>query len=458
MTGASPPDRLLQKLHAIYGMRLHAPRSSLADRSDYRILLARLDDPHLRMPPAIHVAGTNGKGSTIAFLKAMYEAEGYKVHVYTSPHLVRFNERIVIRGQQIDDQTLEMVLDHVMAETRDLQLTFFEIVTAMAFLAFANIPADLCLIETGMGGRIDCTNVIQNPLATIITRISYDHREFLGDTLHEIAKEKAGIMKPSAPCIIGYQGEDHDAKASHDSVMPLFDSVAGQNDTPLHRAGIEWGVSRPESDPSHFIFRYGSLQKTYPVPSLVGVHQIGNAGAALACTHVIDSIPIHDESRQAGLTRVTWPGRMQRIENSPINKGLPPGWQVWLDGGHNDSAGQALAGQATLWHRTDALPLHMVLAMKQDKDADLFLERLLPQVSSLTIIPIPGFEKVSHDPAALAGRVMTRQPDLKIQIAPDLATALTLIPARDPAARLLITGSLFLAGHVLALIKNQDRL
>ena len=445
---------LQQKLEVLYGLRLHSAQNHRNIRPGYYELLARLGNPHLSIPPAIHVAGTNGKGSTIAFLRAMYEAGGYKAHVYTSPHLVRFNERIVLTGSEIDDKNLEMLIDEVMDKADTLEVTFFEVATAIAFLAFSRTPADLCLIEVGMGGRIDCTNVIPKPLATIITRISYDHCQYLGNTIQEIAKEKAGIIKPGVPCIIGYQ----ETKPSHDSETLPFDSIAGQHGAPLHRAGQEWRISNPESEPSQFIFRYGSLEKTFPVPSLVGMHQLQNAGAALACTYVIDSLPIHDESRAKGLTRAIWPARLQRFDKHPLQRLIPANAELWLDGGHNDSAGQVLAQQAMTWHAQDARPLHVVMAMKRDKDAVQFIGPLLPHLSSLTIIPLAGHEEQSHDPAELSHRIQAMEPQLRVSAAESIQEALEEIairisspPAPEvPGVRVLLTGSLFLAGSVLA--------
>lgn len=452
-------DNLPQKLDILYGLRLHArdygAMGSLDVRSGYRTLLGRLGNPHLHIPPAIHVAGTNGKGSTIAFLKAMYEAGGYKVHVYTSPHLVRFHERIVIAGQEIDDQTLENLIDEVMSHAEGLTVTFFEVVTAMAFLAFTRTPADLTLLETGMGGRIDCTNVIPHPLVTIVTRVSLDHRQYLGHTIHDIANEKAGIMKPGAPCVISYQHEASNYLQSHDPETLPFDSVARQLNVPLHRAGQEWSVSKSESDPSHFMFRYGSLQKPYKVPNLVGEHQLENAGAALACTYVVnhltDSLTIHGDSRQAGLTGAYWPGRLQRLTSGPLVDNLPKDWELWLDGGHNDSAGQVLARQATQWHTQDTRPLHLIIGMKRDKEAGLFLAPLLPHVTSLTFIPVPGFEDQSHPPEVLAQEILTHHPDTRVTTSLTLNQAVGDLNCKQPAtmARVLITGSLYLSGHVL---------
>jgi len=449
-------SRLQEKLEKLYGLRLHAARTLKGTdstpndiRTDYLTLLTRLGNPHLSIPPAIHVAGTNGKGSTVAFLKGILEAEGYKVHVFTSPHLIRFNERIVIAGSEITNDNLENLIDEVMEKTSDLEVTFFEIATAIAFLAFTRTKADISLIEVGMGGRKDCTNVIQNPLATIITRISRDHCQFLGNTIQEIAREKAGIIKPGAPCIIGYQ----ETQLQGDSETLPFEQIAGQNDAPLHRAEHEWRISKIESDPSHFMFQYGSLLKTLPVPSLVGAHQLENAGAALACIHVIDSLSIHDKSLSQGLTRATWAGRLQRLINHPLQAFIPENADIWLDGGHNDSAGQVLARQAQEWHDTDARPLHVVMAIKSDKEADQFAAPLLPHLESLTIIPLPGMAEQSHDPAKLSQAIREKSPHLRVTTASDLEDALTglaiQIPVNGIPIRVLLTGSLFLAGAVL---------
>lgn len=448
---------LQHKLQYLYGLRLHAARTLNSTpeniRSDYKALLDRLGNPQRKLPPVIHVAGTNGKGSTIAFLRAMHEADGKRVHTYTSPHLVRFHERMAIAGQEIDDQTLENLIDEVMRNTEGLALTFFEVTTAMAFLAFSRSPADLCLIEVGMGGRMDCTNVIERPAATIITRISKDHCQYLGDSIEEIAGEKAGIIKPGVPCIIGYQQNG----PAGDQAMKVFAQVASQVDAPLHRAGHEWDVSTDESNPVNFLFRYGSLLNSFRAPTLVGAHQCENAGAALACSfalcdpaYVIDSFSIHPESRQKGLTQATWPGRLQRLNPHALCTLIPANTELWLDGGHNDSAGQVLAQQALSWHATDAKPLHMVMAMKRDKQADQFIKPLLPHLASLTIIPLPGMSDQSHDPHELSQIARGMNQTLDVKTAPTLEDALRQIPVETTPARILLTGSLFLAGAVLA--------
>lgn len=493
---------LQDKLEHLYGLRLHAARNSttpgssrtpnrtLANddnfRKDYKELLRRLGNPHLRLPPVIHVAGTNGKGSTVTFLRAIFEAGGKRVHTYTSPHLVRFNERLLVASRMIGDDALEQLLDEVMAQASGLEITFFEVATAMAFTIFARVPADLCIIEVGMGGRMDCTNIIPKPLATIITRISRDHTQYLGDTITQIAGEKAGIIKPGVPCIVGYQQDDLSTPPAADndkgeapSALRVLSDYAVQLEAPLHRAGHEWDVSVDPAKPDIFTLRYGTLLNEYPTPTMVGTHQLQNAGAALACVMAIanresdpgqpvDSLSIHAEALAQGLQSASWPGRLQRLDHpeplSILTNLIPPGAELWLDGGHNDSAGSVLAAQALSWHALDGAPLHLVIAMKQDKNADQFIHPLLPYASTITFIPLPGMAGASHDPLTLAQatmemtRTLPRPPEVKS--AGDIKSALSQIPWQahpvpKRPGRVLITGSLFLVGTILEMKERQ---
>ncbi len=356
-----PVPTLSKKLQALYNLR-GGPTIDLTIRKPYTELLAALNNPHKSMPPAIHVAGTNGKGSTIAMLRAIFEETGYNVHTYTSPHLTHFNERIVLAGQEIDDTQLESLLDETVAANNNAPLTFFEITTAMAFSAFARTPADILLLETGLGGRLDCTNVIENPLATIITRIGYDHREFLGGTLTEIAAEKAGIMKPGVPCIIAPQ--------PCLEIDDIFEKRAATLGCPLFKAKT----------------------KNPPTTNLTGPHQQDNATTALTCLNHIKSFNIPENAIENGLQNVHWPGRLQRIEW----KGLSSGQELWIDGGHNESAGKALAAQAKLWATQDGKELHLIIGMMKTKDPQEFLKPLLPYAKTVTFIDIPH-ETASYD-------------------------------------------------------------
>jgi dihydrofolate synthase/folylpolyglutamate synthase len=416
----SRPDAILDRLAALH------PRSIDLSLDRIRRLLAALDHPERRLPPTIHVAGTNGKGSTLAYLRAMYEAAGRRVHVYTSPHLVRFNERIRLAGTLIDDARLEDALARCDVANSDRPITLFEITTAAAFVAFADTPADVLLLETGLGGRLDATNVLDRPRVTCITPISLDHQDFLGSTIAAIAGEKAGIMRPGVPCVIGPQP---------DAAMGVFIARASALGVPLRRYGIEWRVAH-EGGALH----WSGPDATWhlPLPALPGEHQIGNAGMALACASLFGDVP-PPGALAAGLRRVEWPARLQRLRHGPLVDGLAPGSEVWLDGGHNPAAGEVLA--AALSARDD-LPLHLVIGMINTKDPRGFLAPFAPLRPHVVAVTIPG--QPNAIPADDLVRV-ARDVGLAAQAAPDVAAGMP----RD-AARVLICGSLYLAGTVLA--------
>ena len=318
-------DAILDRL-----MRLH-PKLIDLELGRIERLLADVGSPHLKLPPVVHVAGTNGKGSLVAYLRAMAEAAGYRVHVYTSPHLVRFNERIRVAGELISDDMLEDVLTEAEQANREQPITFFEITTVSAFLAFARVPADLAVIEVGMGGRMDTTNVV-NPALSAITPIGYDHTSFLGDTLEKIAAEKAGILKRAVPAVIGRQRE---ASAA------VIAARAGELAVPLFRMGREWQVK-----PTAAGFRYDSdlFGLDLPAPALVGAHQIDNAATAVACIERLRAAQfrIDDAAVRKGLASVDWPARLQKLTRGPLVDALPPAGELWLDGGHNEDCGIVL--------------------------------------------------------------------------------------------------------------------
>jgi len=401
-------------------------------------LLAALGHPERRLPPVVHVAGTNGKGSTVAFLRAMLEAAGYRVHVYTSPHLVRFHERIRLAGRLIDDDHLATLLEECEAANAGGPITFFEVTTVAAFLAFSRVPADVVLLETGLGGRLDATNVIDRPAVTAITRISSDHRQFLGETLTEIAGEKAGIFKPGVPVVMAEQ--------------PAADALTALT---LRAAAIGAPI-RPWAAtplPGGFRFESPKRQLDLPMPGLAGAHQIGNAGLALAC---LDHLPlaVDEAAVRRGLASVEWPARLQRLTRGPLAAGLPPGWELWLDGGHNDSAGEVLARQAVDWSAADAaenggLPLLLIYGMLASKDPYEFLAPLAPFAHAMRSVAIPGEEaSLTAEESAEAGRTCGIQDSAA---APGVAAALAdLTQVRTGPSRVLICGSLYLAGSVLA--------
>ncbi|MCB9987970.1 MAG: bifunctional folylpolyglutamate synthase/dihydrofolate synthase [Rhodospirillales bacterium] len=441
-----PNSDLQKKLNAIYRLRSNVvAKVDLSIRIPYMALLEKLGNPHINLPPVIHVAGTNGKGSTIATLRACLETQGYKVHVYTSPHLVRFNERIILAGKEISDGAMEALLDEVMEKNDDAPLTFFEITTALALTAFARSPADILLLEVGMGGRLDCTNVIDKPLATIITRISRDHTEFLGDTLTDIALEKAGIMKPDVPCIIGPQDSP--------DVMNALENHAKTVPCPLIRSGSEWRCTQDHDAKTGLIrFSFGTKELILPQPCLIGPHQFDNTGMALACLHSIADLPVSDEALKQAMTRICWPGRLQQIMDAPIPD-LPDGWELWLDGGHNDSAGQILGHQARIWQQQDNKKLHIIMGMMKNKDPEAFVTPILPYAASITCIPING-EPAGSSPEDLKKRIEKSAP-CPVQTAGSLNEALSLrtkyttLPEDNSAGRVLVTGSLYLVGSLL---------
>ena len=328
---AETSDRVLERLG-----RLHP---KLIDLSLGRVerLLAALDHPQEKLPPVIHVAGTNGKGSTIATLRACLEAGGYRVDAYISPHLVRFHERIRLAGQLIEEEALIALLEECERANGGTPITYFEITSAAAFLAFARTPADIVLLETGLGGRLDATNVVHRPAVTAITPISLDHQAFLGDTIAQIAGEKAGILKPGAPAVVGPQPEEAEA---------VIEARAVELGAPLSRWQHEW---RCTADGTDMRFTGERWQLDLPMPSLPGAHQIANAGLAIACLEQLRSLSLPPEAIAAGLRRIEWPARLQRLTRGPLVELMPPGWELWLDGAHNQAGGEALAAMAESW-------------------------------------------------------------------------------------------------------------
>ncbi len=327
------------------------------------------------MPPVVHVAGTNGKGSTVAYLRAVAEAAGYRTHVYTSPHLVRFNERIRVAGSLIDDELLGELLAEVERINAGRPITFFEVTTAAAFLAFARVKADIVLLEVGLGGRLDATNVIRRSAVCAIAPVSFDHPDFLGDSVSKIAREKAGIFRAGVPAVIGPQPAD--------AALAIEDCAAAAG-TPLFRAGHEWRV-----EPHDGGFRYvGRATLDLPLPALPGRHQLDNAGLAIAAIEHLAGFAIEPSHIAEGLPRVEWPARLQRLRHGPLVALLSAGGELHLDGGHNESGGAALADWAAT--RDDGKQLDVVLAMRSTKAADAFLARLAPHVRRLRSLSFPA--------------------------------------------------------------------
>ena len=401
-----------------------------------RALLAQLGDPQRRLPPVFHVAGTNGKGSTCAFLRAALEAAGQRVHVFTSPHLVRFNERIRVAGTLIDDADLAGLLAEALdaAERGNIGISFFEASTAAAFLAFARTPADACVIEVGLGGRLDATNVLERPAVCGVASLGIDHEAFLlaaepgtpADPLTRIAFEKAGIAKADAPLVtLDYDPRMNEAIAEQ----------ARRAGAPLIRQGRDWAI-RPLPDG----FRYEDARGTLhlPSPGLPGEHQTTNAALAVAMLRHQHALVIGEPALALGLERARWPARLQLLGSGPLTALLPAGTACWLDGGHNPDAGQALAR-----HFQPAGPrIHLVIGMLANKDPAGLLGPLGRQLASVTVVPVPGHDW--HDREAFAQIPGIPAPSTAADVPEALAS---LSPAEDEIV--LIAGSLYLAGSVL---------
>ncbi len=399
-------------------------------------LLADLGNPHLRLPPVIHVAGTNGKGSTIAAMRAVLEAAGYRVHVYTSPHLVRFAERIRLVGGIIDEALLLALLEHVEAANAGRPITFFEVTTAVAFMALAQIPADVTLLETGLGGRFDATNVVGAPIATVLTSISMDHMQYLGETLALIAAEKAAIMKAGAPCI---------SAAQHPDAAQVIADVASNIGAPLHIQGVDWNMHAADLG-GGFTYKSAQTEWKAPSPSLPGRHQIENAALALAALDA-SGLAVPPFAVRSGMRAIDWPARAQRLRRGPLIAALPSSWELWLDGGHNADAGRITA-ELVADHWADA-PVHLICGMLASKAAADYLRPLASCAASFTAVPVPSSEaaftpKDLADQAGLAGFENAYTAG-----SPDEALDGILSRAPDSRARVLICGSLYLAGDVL---------
>ncbi len=418
-------------------MRLH-PRSIDLGLERIERVLEALGSPQRKMPPIVHVAGTNGKGSLVAYLRAMAEAAGYRVHVYTSPHLVRFNERIRVAGRIVGDDELGGLLDECERTNGEQPITFFEITTAAAYLAFSRVPADLTVIEVGMGGRYDATNVIE-PALSAITPIGYDHTGFLGDKLEGIAGEKAGILKHAIPAVIGRQ---------RDVSAGVIAAEAGRLAAPLFRMGREWQMTPTTSG-----LRYESdlLALDLPAPALAGAHQLDNAATAVACIERLRAanFRIDDAAIRKGLASVEWPARLQKLSRGPLVEALPPGCELWLDGGHNEDCGRALARMAADWAKEPApLPLYLVFGMLTTKDASGFLRPLARHATAACAVPFPEGHSAYTPQEACAKAAAV---GLECAPANDIGAALEDLLATQPAPmRILICGSLYLAGEVLA--------
>ena len=390
-------------------------------------LLDVLDDPQDHLPPVVHIAGTNGKGSTLAMIRAGLEGAGHSVHAYTSPHLARFHERIRLAGELIAEPALAEVLDECLAANGDDPITYFEITTCAAFLAFSRVPADYTLLEVGLGGRLDATNVIAKPALTVITPVSIDHTQFLGDTIERIAGEKAGILKRGVPCVVGPQTE---------AALEVIEAQAARLGSPLLAHGQHWHVWEERG---RLIYQDETGLLDLPLPALPGAHQVENAGAALAALRALGQ---GEPAAEAAMTDVRWPARMQRLRVGPLAERAGAA-ELWLDGGHNASAGEALG------RCLGALPkrlTHLICGMLNTKDVRGYLRPMAPRITALHAVSIPG---EANTLSAAETTQAARDVGIPAQEAASVTAALDAIIVASPRARVLICGSLYLAGEIL---------
>jgi dihydrofolate synthase/folylpolyglutamate synthase len=438
-TAAKPSPRLGELIARLSA--LHPDRIDL-DLERVHRLLERLDHPERRLPPVIHVAGTNGKGSTIAYLRAILEAARLRVHVLTSPYLVRLNECFRLGssggGALVGDTELYAALEQCERANAGAPITIFEIETAAAFCLFAQHPADVVLLEVGLGGRLDATNVIEAPLASVIAPVSMDHTEFLGDTLTAIAREKAGIIKRNVPVICAEQPAE---------AIAVIEQCAKRLHAPLYSAGQEWHVS---VERGRLVYQDDRGLMDLAAPKLFGRHQFDNAGLAIATLRAQNRFRIDPAAFEAGIVHAEWPARMQRLGSGALVDQAPPGSEIWLDGGHNAEGGRVAAAAVGDLEERVSRPLVVIVGMMANKDASAFLANFAGLTRHIIAVQIPDREG-AMPPDRLADAA--RQSGMRVETASSVEAALGALKrlAYEVPPRTLITGSLYLAGHVLGL-------
>jgi dihydrofolate synthase / folylpolyglutamate synthase len=428
-------------------LTLHPKRIDLSLDRMWR-LLAALGHPERQLPPVVHVAGTNGKGSTVAFMRAILEAAGQRVHVYTSPHLVRFNERFRLgqagAGALVTDETLAAALSECEAANGAEPITVFEIETAAAFVLFSRHPADVLLLEVGLGGRLDATNVIERPLVTVITPVSLDHAEFLGNSIAQVAAEKAGILKRGVPAIVATQARE---------ALKVIERQAARLDAPIKIAGESWTATEERG---RLVYQDEEGLLDLPAPKLYGRHQFENAGAAIAALRAAEGLRLPRSAFENGIAKADWPARMQRLSHGALLPLLPARSELWLDGGHNADGGRAIANALADLEERVSRPLVLVVGMLATKDCSAFLKNFAGLARCIIAVPIPRQEKsLSAEAVSAAARAVA----IPAQEATNIEAALTAVGrlGLDPPPRVLITGSLYLAGEVLAINGTPPR-
>ncbi len=430
----TPIDAIVARL-----LTLHPKLIDLTLDRMWRIL-AQLGHPERKLPPVIHVAGTNGKGSTVAFMRAMLEAAGQRVHVYTSPHLVRFNERFRLGaeggGQLVSDEELAEALAECERVNAGEPITVFEITTAAALLLFSRHGADTLLLEVGLGGRLDATNVVEHPLATVITPISLDHAEYLGDSLEEIAAEKAGIIKHGVPVIVAPQPRE---------ALAVIERQAARLNAPARIAGQDWTAGEEHG---RLVYQGEDRLIDLPAPKLHGRHQFDNAGLAVAALRAIPALKLPEAAFESGVVSAEWPARMQRLSHGALASLIPPGGELWLDGGHNPEGGRAIAAAIADLEERVSRPLVLIVGMLASKDCEGFLRNFGGLARRIVAVPIAN-QKNILPPDAIADTARAVGISATARDSVEAALAAVAQLALDPSPRILITGSLYLAGEVL---------
>ena len=424
-------DRILERL-----LKLH-PKLIDLSLSRLKKLLDRLGNPEENLPPTVHVAGTNGKGSTVATLAAIYKSAGYRVHIYTSPHLVSFTERIVVSGNEISRAYLEEILLECENANRGENITFFEITTAAAMLAFSRNSADLLLLEVGLGGRFDATNIIESPTLSIITPVSMDHQDFLGETIDKIAFEKAGILKPSVSAIIGPQTNE---------ALNVIKKRALELGSSAYIFGEDWNISPVKNQ---LMFKMGSKSSIVPRPNLLGDHQIQNTGCALASVTLLNGqFPVSPQEIDIGLVNINWPARLQKLTEGILIENLSEDVEIWIDGGHNQDAAKAIASTLRDWRsESPEISTHMIFGALNNRNPQNFLQYFTNIIDTIRTIDIPG---ETNSLSASEIETVALGCGLKAYPAKGVSPAITdIISNSSGKRRILICGSLYLAGAVL---------
>ena len=396
-------------------------------------LLKKLGNPHQNLPPSIHIAGTNGKGSITSFLRSIFENSGFEVHTYTSPHLIKFNERIRINSKIISNNLLSNLLEECEDLNNGEEITFFEITTATAFLAFNRIQSDLVLIETGLGGRFDATNVINNPLCSVLTPISMDHMNFLGSTIRDITREKIGIIKKKSITIISKQ---------YNYVRKLIRKEAIKKNNFIFEEGKDWKIIKIKKN--SFIFSFKKNKYEFPRPSLFGLHQIENASTAIATIMAQKKFIVSQEVISDSIKKTTWPARMQKLNSGKLKDLLGKSFDIWLDGGHNVHASEMIVSILKNWNNK---PLIIMLGMVLGKDPISFLKKIIEKTSLLIVLPIDDHQYIQ--PYEIKNEISKRFKKINIDCCLNITEALGIIKAKFNKGNILICGSLYLAGQTL---------